>query len=83
LSQFVCLVSGDEYQLVINDSVAGAMHCGYYGDGFRGALRHSGRLYETSWLLQSITTGAAVTTSGFDEAFGVYLFVVAVCQLSP
>jgi hypothetical protein len=32
LSQFVGLVTSDEYQLVIHDSVAGGMRCGY-GDG--------------------------------------------------
>ena len=55
LSQFVGLVPGDEHQLVIHDSVAGGMRCGY-GDGFRRALRNGGRSYETSWYLQSLTT---------------------------
>jgi hypothetical protein len=31
--QSVSLVPDDEHQLVIQDSVAGGMRCGYYGDG--------------------------------------------------
>jgi hypothetical protein len=42
LLQFVGLIPSNEYRLVIHDSVAGCMRCGY-GDRFRRVLRNDGR----------------------------------------
>jgi hypothetical protein len=64
MSQSVGLVPGDEYQLVILDSVGD--YCGY-GDRFRCVVLNCGRPDETSWSSCSLTTGARVAASGFNE----------------
>jgi hypothetical protein len=51
LSQSVCLVPGDEYQLVIFDSVDDGMCCGN-GERVRRALRNCGRLLRTDYVKQ-------------------------------
>jgi hypothetical protein len=67
LSQFVGLVARVKYRLVIHDdSVAGGLRCGYE-ERLRRALRNGVRPYETSWSLQSLTTGAVAAASSFDE----------------
>jgi hypothetical protein len=58
LSQFVGLVSGDEHQLVIHDSVAGCMCLGY-GDGFAALYATTG----DSHLLITSGNGAPVMSS--------------------
>jgi hypothetical protein len=66
LSQFVCLVPREEYRLVINDSVTGG-YVLWLRRRARRSLHNDRRSYETSWSLQSLTTGNVVAASGFDE----------------